>query len=124
MRTFWVAICILLIMLGAILLINAYLLNEVDAMAKALSAFPPSGNTSCLSEASALEARWQSVRSLAALAVNGRTVAEIDRLTVSLRAIAASSPMQDTEWERHRALLHSELRALRVLLGCSIWEIV
>lgn len=126
MKTFLLAICILLIMLGAILLVNRYLLHQVDIMADALASLPPPDDVTCRSETAALEAKWWAVRPLVSVAVNGRTVGEIDRLIVSLRVTAVSDPVtaNAVEWERYRSLLQNALRDLRLLLGCGIWEIV
>ena len=126
MKTFLVAICILLVMLGGILVITRHILREVTDLSDALSSLPPPGESTCLAEASKLEAKWLALRPLASTAINGRTIAEIDRLMISLRVLAASYPDEITawEWERSRAGLKSALRDLCALLRCGLWEIL
>lgn len=126
MKTFLVALCILLLMLGTILLVTRYLLRELTDMSDTLSELPPPGEADCLSAAVSLEAQWQALRPLISSAINGRTIAEIDRLTVSLRVLAASDPTDVSlwEWERNRAGLRTALRDLCALLRCGMWEVL
>jgi hypothetical protein len=126
MKTLLIALCILLVMLGSILLVNHRILVQLAEISDTLTALPPMGDASCLSRASALEAQWRALRPLVALAINGRTVGEIDRLTLALRATAASAPNDacELEWMQLCAMLENALRDLRMLLRCGIWEIV
>ena len=126
MRTFLCTICILLLMLVTILIISHRILTQVETMLSILTALPDISEAECAAAAASLEAIWCRAKPMVGLAVNGRVIAEIDRLMTSLRVTASFDVVgtAHTEWERDRELLIRALEDLRKLLRCGIWEIV
>ena len=126
MRTFLCALCILLLMLSFILIYNGRMARQVEAISEAVSALPEPGEADCAATVASLEAKWQDIRSAVGLAVNNRTLEEIDRLVASLRVTAAfETAVTDLKtWEQNRSLLILQLAELKKLMGCGAWEIV
>jgi hypothetical protein len=127
MRTFICALLILLAMLGAVIGINRRISREASMMVELVSHLPKPSDHTCEARTAALEAKWYDIRPLVGIAINGRSIDEIDRLVASLCVFAAGEEGMDTEglgWEHYRAQLLLQLGILKRQTGCGIWEII
>jgi len=126
MRTFLCAICILLLMLGAILLITFRIQDHVGAMLTQLTALESASEAECVATTEALDTLWRRAKPIVGLAVNGRITGEIDRLIASMQTTASHEHFgaHRIDWERDRGLLIAALEEITRLLRCGIWEII
>ena len=126
MRTFILALFILLTMLGTVLWVNACIARETTAMIDIVTHLPDPNDRMCAAQASALAAKWHDIRPLVGIAINGRSINEIDRLVASLRVTASGRDAlaENMTWEHYRSLLLLQLTDLQKQLGCGIWEII
>lgn len=114
--------CLLALLLALMIANTCYTVEQIEGMMDAARAIPRPEEQECLGEAIALEAHWRRVRPIVGLSVNYRTIEQIDRLTLSMRATAADGDVGAFETDRlHLICILSDLRAL---MRCDVWEIL
>ena len=127
MRTFICALLILLVMLGIVLGINCRISRETSVMIEVVSNLPNPNDHTCAARTAALETQWYEIRPLVGIAINGRSIDEIDRLVASLRVTAdgeANADAEHTGWDHYRSQLLLQLGVLKRQTSCGIWEII
>ena len=121
MRTFLCAVCILLLLLGAVIAVTQEVVALTDRMIALTLALPSVDAADCEEAMGGILSLWQHLRPLANLSTSGRTVEQIDRFTAALEVCAKRKDAGD--FELNRRMLIEALRNLRMLMGVG-WNAI
>ena len=121
MRTFLCAVCILLLLLGAVIAVTREVITLTDRMIALTLALPPVGAADCEEAVASVLLLWQHLKPFANLSAAGRTVEQIDQFTTALEVCANREAAEN--FELNRRLLIETLHNLRMLMGIG-WNAI
>lgn len=122
MKTFLIAMCILLALIVAIGINTYYFSHFTDDLLQATVSLPSVEDEACLTALERLQARWERGYRLIGLSVNYNLVEQTGNLIAVLRVNCLEGASED--YEANRVLLLRAIRQLRNLERFSIWNII
>ena len=113
MKSFWIMLCVFVLMLGGIAVNCVFIDRTADKMERAIAALPEvseAGKTGALSE---LEAFWQKRRTAVSISISFNDIRAIDNHLAQMRAAAEVG--EDSDYETARQLALSAVAHMRRL---------